>query len=53
MALNPLHNWDLQKTKEWIEAKKTEYIKYKYKYKGSVHGGHGAGDQEYDDIDED
>ena len=53
MALNPLHNWDLQKTKEWIEAKKTEYIKYKYKYKGSVHGGRGTGDQEYDDIDED
>ena len=53
MALNPLHNWDLQKTKEWIEPKKTEYIKYKYKYKGSVHGGRGTGDQEYDDIDED
>ena len=29
ISLNPLQNWNLEKTKEWIEEKKIEYIKYK------------------------
>ena len=29
ISLNPLQNWNLENTKEWIEEKKIEYIKYK------------------------
>ena len=28
MKLNPLHNWDERKTKEWIEKKKKDFLKF-------------------------
>ena len=29
MRLNPLWNWDKDKTVEWIEKRKMEFMKYK------------------------
>ena len=30
---NPLHKWDIKKTKEWIKMKKLEYLKNRNKFK--------------------
>ena len=29
MKLNPLWNWDKEKTKEWIEKKKKDFVKFR------------------------
>lgn len=29
LHLDPLHKWDIQKTKSWIERKKQEHLKYR------------------------
>lgn len=36
MPLNPLHKWNLAKTKSWVKGKKTEYFKYSGKFRGDV-----------------
>lgn len=36
MPLNPLHKWDVDKTKSWVKAKKTEYFKYSGKLRGAT-----------------
>lgn len=33
IPLNPLHNWDLKKTLNWVKEKKKEYRKYKRKFR--------------------
>ena len=34
MKLNPPFKWDMKKTKEWIKKKKTDFLKYKGKFRG-------------------
>lgn len=36
IELNPLSTWDMTKTTEWISAKKTEYYKYKRKFRTEI-----------------
>ena len=33
LPLNPLHKWDVKKTKSWIKEKKTSYLKFKGKFR--------------------
>ena len=33
MKLNPLHKWDLPKTKIWIKEKKREYGRYRGRFR--------------------
>lgn len=34
MRLDPLHKWNVKMCKDWIEDKKTEYLKYKGAFRG-------------------
>lgn len=36
MKLNPLHKWDVDKTKKWIKAKMKEYEKYRGSFRAEV-----------------
>jgi hypothetical protein len=36
MKLNPLHEWDITKTKQWIQKKIKEYQKYQAKFRSDV-----------------
>lgn len=36
LSLNPLSKWDVDKTKDWIKAKKKEYLKYQGKFRSDV-----------------
>ena len=43
LHLDPLHKWDIKKTRTWIQKKKTEYIKY-HRYNNDDDGDSGDGD---------
>lgn len=36
MKFNPLHKWEVEKTKCWIKAKKVEYDKYRGSFRADV-----------------
>ena len=36
LQLNPLHKWDMKKTKSWIKEKKKSYLKYKGRFRADM-----------------
>ena len=36
LPLNPLHKWDVKKTKSWIKEKKISYLKFKGKFRAET-----------------
>ena len=36
LPLNPLHKWDVTKTKSWIKEKKVSYLKFKGKFRTQI-----------------